>query len=257
MQPMNLGWTKWLLCCLSLLLLTAAGMTAAQLTEQLQIGEERGGEITKTQPTARFAIAVTGTETLDIRVSAADSGLTPWFRVRDQMSGLVARVPNPGASANVSAVVPLPEAGVYFIEVGGEDKTTGAFTILVGLGPSVPGATVLRPGDTAEGLVSEAAPEQVYDINSSVEGELLVLVRGASSDAGPEVELRNEIVDQTIGTGGALLSGVGFVLHRGDSLYSLRVRYSGSAPNEAYTVCVARVQAVAGCFAETGADESA
>jgi len=256
MQPTNVRWAKWMLVCLAGLLLTATSVVAAQLTEQLQIGEAGSGDVTKTQPYARYAVALNGTETLDIHVSAVDSGLTPWFRVLDVTSSVIARVHNLDATADLSAVVPLPEAGLYYIEVGGEDNSTGAFTILVGLGPSVPGATELRAGETAEGSVSEAVPEQVYDVNSSVEGELLVLVRAALANAGPEVELRSEIVEQTAGAGSALLTGVAFLLQRGDSSYSLRVRYSGSAPAEPYTVCVALVRNANACFAGTGAHES-
>ena len=250
------GLTKrGLIVLLGLWLLLAATLASAQLTENIAIGETVRGEISRDQPYARYAVAINGTETLDIRIRAAASGLAPWFRVLDSSSTAIARIHNDDRVATLSAVVPLPEAGLYIIEIGGEANTTGAFSIRVGLGPSVPGATVLRAGETAEGAVSAEVSEQVYDVNSSVEGELLVMVRGLSRDAGPEVEMRNEIVDQTVGTGGTLLSGVAFLIQPGDSSYSLRVRFAGSAASEPYRVCVARVQAADHCLRMMGVGE--
>jgi hypothetical protein len=238
---------------LGLVLLLGVGMAAAQNT--LLVGEEASGKITRSASQVRFALGLNGSETLDIQVRVSEGDLIPWFRVLDDRASEIGRVTNPAASTTLSGLVFIPEPGLYTLEVGGQDDTTGTFSLVVYLGPSVPGAIVLHAGDSVAGAVSAATPEQVYDINSVTTHPLFVLVRSTTTgDIGPDVTLRNEIIDQPLGMGSGLLAGTVFILQPGDSLYSLRVRQHADAEAEqTYDICVVLAEQAADCLASPGA----
>jgi hypothetical protein len=135
-------------------------------------------------------------------------------------------------------------------DIEGRRGATGAFIITARLGPSVPGAVELDAGDVLTGAVSEASPGVVYDLNSAVDGNLYLMVRGHTPNASPDVALWATIPDQLAGNGSGLLDGVAFIITRGDAPYSLRVTYGGSGGEEHYTICLMRLADAAGCLGD-------
>lgn len=241
-----------MILCLFLVGVLSGGLQAVSAQEAVNLffGEKRLGEITAAQPTASFRLTTNLRQTLALTVASVDGTLAPRVQVLAPANNRIADIDNAAGAPTLSAVVPLPEPGVYFIDVQAQDGATGQFIITARIGPTVPGAIFVRAGETHIAQVSVDAPEQVYDFNSSTQATLVVVVRGLSATT-PDVALWATIPDERAGVGTPLLDGIAFLVARGDAPYSLQIRYSGAAAPESVQVCMALLPDIAKCLADS------
>lgn len=219
-----------------LCLLSVNAIVWAQTSSPIQLGQNTLGELSADAPTAAFALAASGGETVSVQVLAVASGLAPRFRVLNPAGVEILLIPNPAGLSSVEGNASFPDAGTYTIEVSGENAALGQFLISLRAGTPFPEAIELTIDQLHSGTVDMDTPLALYHFVTLPADPITLTILSETLDTGMLISLYDKNADKTIATSDASLSGIAYRLLPGEKSYRVEIR-AGDA-GTAYTLCL-------------------
>jgi hypothetical protein len=221
-----------------LCLLAFSGFAFAQEdATPIAIDQNIFGELTADTTAARYAVTASGGESASIQVLALSEGFAPRFRVINPAGVEMLVVANPNGVNSLVGNASFADAGVYLIEITGENGTLGQYALSLQPGAALPEAIDLVVDQLLSDVVGSQTPIRVYHFNTATD-PLLLTILSDEADSGVLVSLYNEDAGKTIATNDAGVSGVVYRFPPQPHSYQVEVRTSGEAGDTAYTICL-------------------
>ncbi len=229
----------WLVLAL-LLTLTAPVMPgSAQQAEShtIAISQNVIGELTATNSAATYFLTALGGEMANVQVLAATQGFAPSLHIYNPADVEILALANPDGLTSLNESVHFLDAGVYTVEVSGENNTVGQFILSLQPGASLPEAAALPLNQPVVAVVDGETPLRAYRFRLLPEDSLLLSVLSAT-DADVRVSLYDEDAGRTVSSSDTGLSGTAYRFPPGARSYRLEVSASAASDSVTFTICL-------------------
>lgn len=220
-----------------LFLVVFGSVAFAQDATPIQMEQNIIGELTIDASSAAYAFTTNGDETADIQVLALSPDFAPRFRVVNPAGVEIFVASNADSQSLLLGSVSFADAGVYTIEVSGENGALGQFVLSLQPGEALPEAVELIANQPVSDTVGGAAPIRVYHFSTTLTDSAVLTILSEKPDWGVLTSLYDETLGRTIATHDAGIHDVVYRLSPGEGSYRVEVRASGEPSDTAYSIC--------------------
>ena len=232
-----------------LVLLLPAVLGYAQ-DDGLDVGENAFGEVTAAGQVVSFALNNNSPQSVTIQVLALTEGFLPTVTIVDPAGVVQTTNVNPNNLTILETDAVLTVTGLYTIEVGSSNNSTGQFVISVQGGEAITPPLPLNIGVEEEGTLDTAAPTVQYTFDGVPSEILLLTIRSLSPTSGPFVILQHSETGEILAQVSTLLIGAQFRIPAGSQNYVLSLSQGAQTLADQYTVCLETESETARCPGE-------
>lgn len=228
--------------CLVSLLIVPAMRLYAQTPQPIVLEQSLFGEVSPNAPRWVYTFSGALNQVVTVRLLSVTAGFAPSLRLLDGDGAYLEGDQNPTVQKEINLTIQLPSAGDFQIEVTGATQVPGQFVVsLLSGGIEPPPPAPLQVNSLLAGSVDRQIILRRYTFEASPTCARRVTVSSAAAEGGALVTLEDRANGEILGVGSSKLIESQFTVPAGRLTLLLKIRHSGSADAEPYTVLLEEV----------------